>query len=473
MLPTSLYPLETDLKKRLANSISESPEAPKSPEVPDLPEAPELPKSPPELPPDLPKSPEIPNIPDIPNAPRSPESPEIPGYPQIPDLPNFPQAPDMPSLPELLIYHQYNNQNISKQQDDFEKAEQQFKQLMTWEDLDEQVKLKPELVKDLEIAIATASEIAYPKITYAETAQARTADREIAARFLQRILYRLNRLNLFWYDDLRNYQNECSSYLKSLIDRLESAWQAWELSQLDVDKIQQLNLESVKQALQERADADLDPPLSLAKKYLRETMDLQGYRLLLAIASLDGLVEASRLSRILGGASNEIQATLIRVLLEEYGNGRLARKHSTFFAQMMAELGLQTEPEAYFDLVPWQVLASINHNFLLTERKRHFLRYNGGLTYFEIAGPAIYTDYMLAAQRLQLSDAAMGYWELHIREDERHGQWMLTDVALPLADRYPQNAWELVLGYDQEKLIGDRAAVAVMALIQEPLGLRN
>ena len=168
----------------------------------------------------------------------------------------------------------------------------------------------------------------------------------------------------------------------------------------------------------------------------------------------------------MGGASNEIQATLMRVLLEEYGNGRLSRKHSTFFAQMMAELGLRTEPEAYLNLVPWEVLASINHNFLLTERKRHFLRYNGGLTYFEIAGPAIYTDYLEAAKRMRLSDAAMGYWELHIREDERHGQWMLTDVALPLADMYPDYAWELVLGYDQEKLMGDRAAGSVMTLIQ-------
>jgi hypothetical protein len=195
-------------------------------------------------------------------------------------------------------------------------------------------------------------------------------------------------------------------------------------------------------------------------------MTLEGYRTLLAIGSLDGLVEASRLSRILGGASNEIQATLVRVLLEEYGNGRLARKHSTFFAQMMAELGLKTEPEAYLSQVPWQVLASINHNFLLTERKRYFLRYNGGLTYFEIAGPATYTDYQIAAERLQLSDNAMSYWALHIREDERHGQWMLTDVAFPLADQYPHEAWELVLGYDQEKLIGDRAASAVIAIIQ-------
>ncbi len=466
MLPTFLdsleYCLETDLKKRLMTPLLASPEAP---ELPDIPESPELPQSP-EIP-NLPKSPEIPNIPDIPNTPKSPESPEIPGLPEVPDLPNFPQAPDMPTLPELLICYQYNGQNIFRQHEFFQEAEQQFNQLLTWKNLDDQIKFNPELVKDLEIAIATASEIAYPKTTYQDANQAITADAEIAATFLQRILYSLNRLNLFWYDDLRNYQNEHSPYLKFLVNQIESPWQAWELSQLNVDKIQKLNLQGVKQALQERADADLDPPLSPAKKYLRETMDLHGYRLLLAIASLDGLVEASRLSRILGGASNEIQATLIRVLLEEYGNGRLARKHSTFFAQMMAELGLETEPEVYFDLVPWQVLASINHNFLLTERKRHFLRYNGGLTYFEIAGPAIYTDYLLAAQRLKLSDAAMSYWELHIREDERHGQWMLTDVALPLADRYPQNSWELVLGYDQEKLIGDRAAAAVMALIQQ------
>jgi hypothetical protein len=134
---------------------------------------------------------------------------------------------------------------------------------------------------------------------------------------------------------------------------------------------------------------------------------------------------------------------------------------------MMAELELSTQPEAYFDWVPWQVLASINHNFLLTECKQHFLRYNGGLTYFEIAGPSIYRTYLAAAKRLNLSEKAMGYWDLHIREDERHGRWMLDDVALPLATLYPNSAWELVLGYDQEKHIGDRAAAAVVAIIRE------
>jgi len=353
----------------------------------------------------------------------------------------------------MLIKTKVNTRTPIVQLSSYQEAEQKFSWLLTLENLNEQVKKYPYLTKDFEKFLALALREAY-------TINPKT---EQANRFLQRLLYRINRLKLFWYDALESYTNERSSYIENIRDRIELVWQAWEFTQLDLNAIKQLN---VQQALQERANLDLNPPLSPAKHYLREEMNLEGYRLLLAIASLDGLVEASRLSRILGGASNEIQATLIRVLLEEYGNGRLSRKHSTFFAQMMAELGLQTEPEAYFDLVPWEVLASINHNFLLTERKRHFLRYNGGLTYFEIAGPAIYTDYQQAAKRLGLSEASMSYWELHIREDERHGQWMLTEVALPLAEKYPDDAWELVLGYDQEKLLGDRAAAAVMTLIQ-------
>jgi Iron-containing redox enzyme len=336
----------------------------------------------------------------------------------------------------------------------YEEAEQKFITLLELEDLDKKLDAQPEIANNFEQVLADSIQIAY---------QEASGDREAAHRFLQRVLYRINRLKLFWYDDLRHYTNERSHYIRSVRDRIESVWQQWEISQIDIVALQQLD---VKQALNERAQFDLDPPLNEHTRYIREEMSAAGYQHLLAIASFDGLIEASRLSRILGGAANEVQCTLVRVLLEEYGNGRLNRKHSTFFAQMLAEFGMHTEPEAYFDLVPWEVLAGINHNFLLTECKRYFLRYNGGLAYFEVAGPAIYRNYLAAAQRLQLSEAARGYWELHIKEDERHGRWMMDDVALPLADMYPDRAWELVLGYDQEKLIGDRAGVAIVRSIR-------
>ncbi|MEH1948724.1 MAG: iron-containing redox enzyme family protein [Nostoc sp.] len=336
----------------------------------------------------------------------------------------------------------------------YDRAEEQFIELLAMEDLDNKLNAKPSIASEFEQSLSIAIEAAYKN------------DRsdEQAHRFLQRVLYRINRLKLFWYDDLQHYTNERSLYLHSCRDKIEAAWQQWELAQIDVAALQQLD---VKQALIERASADLNPPLSENSRYIREEMTEAGYRHLLAIGSFDGLVEGSRLCYVLGGAANEIQCTLVRVLLEEYGNGRLARKHSTFFAQMLAEFGMNTEPEGYFDLVPWEVLACDNHNFLTTDRKRYFLRYSGALTYFEVAGPATYKNYLAAAQRLELSEAAMGYWELHIKEDERHGRWMLDDVALSLAERYPNDAWELLLGYDQEKQMGDRAAGAVVQAIRE------
>ncbi|MDZ7958363.1 MAG: iron-containing redox enzyme family protein [Aulosira sp. DedQUE10] len=333
-------------------------------------------------------------------------------------------------------------------------AEQLFIELLATENLDEQLENVAGKAKAFEQTLSIAIGAAYEN-SYGD---------QQAHLFLQRILYRINRLNLFWYDDLRHYDNERSLYLSSSRNQIEAAWQAWELAQVDLLGLQKLN---VKQALTERASVDVDPPLSQDSRYIREEMTEIGYRHLLAIASFDGLVEGSRMTNILGGAANEVQCTLVRVFLEEYGNGRLSRKHSTFFAQMLAEFGMNTEPEGYFDLVPWEVLACDNHNFLTTQRKRYFLRYSGALTYFEVAGPAAYRNYLKAAQRLGLSQAAMGYWELHIKEDERHGRWMLDDVALSLAEKYPHDAWELLLGYDQEKLMGDRAATAVVRSIRE------
>jgi hypothetical protein len=61
----------------------------------------------------------------------------------------------------------------------------------------------------------------------------------------------------------------------------------------------------------------------------------------------------------------------------------------------------------------------------------------------------------------------MSYWDLHIKVDELHGRWMLDDVALPLVAQYPADAWELVFGYDQQRLMSDRAGAAVARAARE------
>jgi hypothetical protein len=346
---------------------------------------------------------------------------------------------------------------------DYREAEESFLSLLKIDCLDEHVRRRPASAQLFESALEKALAAAYSiRAVGAEISRAGTnglaPHAEAAHLFLQRVLYSINRLKFFWYDDLSNYDNERSSYLREVRDRVEGAWQEWELAHLDTKAMRR---EDAREALPTRAARDLSPELSASGRYFRDELKEEGYRRLLAIASLDGLVEASQLSRTLGGVSNDIHAVMTRLLVEEYGGGRLNRKHSTFFTAMLTELGMRTEPEAYFDLVPWEVLAAINHSFLLSERKRFYLRYVGGLLYTEISVPAAFDNYRAAAERLGMSEAARGYWELHIREDERHGQWMLNDVALPLAARYPSEAWEIVLGYDQQRFISDRAGASV------------
>jgi hypothetical protein len=339
-------------------------------------------------------------------------------------------------------------------------AERSFSELLTACCLDEHVSRHPQSVRFFEHTLEKALAV-YTASTGSQSDNA--FDNESAHRFLHRVLYRINRLKLFWFDHLDNYRNERSTYLREVRERIEGPWQGWELSHFDAAALAR---EEVHDALIRRVSADVAPPPSPQGQYFRHQVGEAGYRRLLAIASLDGLVEASQLSRTLGGVSNNVHSMMTRLFVEEYGGGRLHRKHSTFFTAMLAQLGMETEPEAYFHLTPWEVLAGINHSFLLSERKRFYLRYVGGLLYTEVSVPASFDNYRAAAERLKLPEASRGYWELHIREDKRHGQWMLHDIALPLAAKYPNEAWELLLGYDQQKRISERSGASIARSVQ-------
>jgi hypothetical protein len=337
----------------------------------------------------------------------------------------------------------------------FGKAEARFSALILRDDLDQEISSCRSITREFEQALDSALRRAFGS-------GPATVDAHL---FLQRVLYRINRLKFFWFDDLSNYKNERSDYLRQVRHRIESVWEPWELSQVNSE----FSIEDgdIAEQLRRRAAEDLAPPASEEGIYFRDHMGIAGYRKLLEIASLDGLVEASQLSRTLAGVSNEVQAMMTRLLVEEYGGGRLSRKHSSFFSQMLVELNISALPEAHFDAVPWEVLATINHSFLLSERKRFYLRYVGGLLYTEISVPAAFNNYRIAAERLGMSGKARGYWDLHIKEDERHGRWMLGDVALPLARMYAGNATELIIGYDQQRFISNRAGKATAEAVRQ------
>ncbi len=335
---------------------------------------------------------------------------------------------------------------------EYQELEEEFKGLLELDDLDRVVSENPERVETFKSELKVSLSDAFKSAEGCPQAHL----------FLQRILYRINRLKLFWYDGLENYINEDSAFLFSLRMEIENTWQDWESGNTVQQKSGDLNI-----ALGDRVEEDLQPEPSAEGLFIRNKISKSGYQRLLAITSLDGLVEASQLSRMLGGVGNEVQTMLTRILWEEYGSGKFSRKHSTHFATMLEECDLDSKPEAYFDLVPWEVLANINHSFFLSERKKNFLRYVGGLLYTEVSVPAAFQNIKMAGERLNMGDKGVSYWELHIREDIRHGQWMLDDVAFPLVEKYPEQGWDMVKGYDQQKFISSRATAAIVESIRQ------
>jgi hypothetical protein len=320
-------------------------------------------------------------------------------------------------------------------------ADAQFAALTGAVNLDRKLRANPGMAARFEGALTRAIRSAYGE----------PAGIDAAHWLIQRTLYRVNRLGLFWYDDPRHYVNERSPYLMAVRERIERGWQEWEMRELDAAALRRLE---APLALRSRVRGDVNAAPSAAGRYFAEATTAAGYCRLVQIAALETLSEVSHLSRALAGPANDIQATLTRVLVER-------QRQSTFFRGILDACALSAAPEAYFELVPWEALASINQSFLLSDRRRHFLRYVGALLYRETSAPTAFREYRAAAARLGFSGAARGYWDAHAEHDARHGRWLLEGVALPLAAHHRGDAWEIVLGYDQQKRIGERAAAAI------------
>lgn len=277
---------------------------------------------------------------------------------------------------------------------------------------------------------------------------------------MQKILYRINRLKLFWCDDLNNYKNESSMFINDIRNKIEKSWQEWELSQLPVQEISEIK--DVKKHIFEMCEKDLnDKSAAPHQKYLSDEMDLDGYKKVLEIFSIDALAEASWLAWSLGGQVSQTQLTLSRIFIEEYGNGKLQFKHSTYFKNMLEELNLNTEPEYYLDSVTWEFLATVNHFFMMANWKKLYLRFVGSFLYMELNTPNAFYFYDKGTQRLGVNNVGKTYWNVHIVEDKRHGEWMLNEAALPMIEAYPDLAYEIILGYEQQRKISSRSGKSI------------
>lgn len=327
-----------------------------------------------------------------------------------------------------------------------------------------QVLSLPSQVESFQNTVSEATLKAFASVL--SGADRKTPGSHLAHRFLQRILYQINvQLNRLNADRSQPLTPERDTYLHSLRNQIEKVWQRWELAQFELDALQKV---SVEQTLNERIVADSNSISAENDRFFRTQMTQAGYQRLIAIAPIDELAAASHLCRTLSATSKDhsIPTEFTRLFLQDDYLAPLNRPYSIYFKKMVVDLGMDTEPETYFNLVPWEVLALHNQAFLLTREKNYLLQYVGGLLYLEVAVPAAFTHYQVAAQRLGLPSVVINYWDLHTRLHAEDGYQMLDKVVLPLANQCPKQAWELILGYDQQRAMSRRAVAAIASSVR-------
>ena len=130
----------------------------------------------------------------------------------------------------------------------YKKAEEDFISFIKSDDLDARILASPEETHSFNEKLDLALDHAFLKGKGDDSAHI----------LVQRCLYHVNRLKLFWYDDLKNYSNENSWFLFNTRSKIEKKWSAWEENQISNKRLDKAN---IVQALYERAEEDLNPEL--------------------------------------------------------------------------------------------------------------------------------------------------------------------------------------------------------------------
>jgi Iron-containing redox enzyme len=171
--------------------------------------------------------------------------------------------------------------------------------------------------------------------------------------------------------------------------------------------------------------------------------------------ALDGLTEASAMSRNLGGAYGPEQSALFKIFIDEFGYGVYDTKHTTIFAKMLRSRGMATHVHAYWNFYLSGPLATNNYYYYLSRDHAKFFRYAGAVTYAEAVFAPAFVKMIKVYRDIFGDDVDLHYCDEHAHIDEHHGRITREQVLLALAEKHgPGVVPELIRGIAEARLIG-------------------
>jgi len=188
------------------------------------------------------------------------------------------------------------------------------------------------------------------------------------------------------------------------------------------------------------------------------------YRNFLLQSSADLLAEASASALGVIGEFGAPQSALFRILIDEFGYGAHAKKHSVLYRAVMRDFGLPEEYNAGWPLFDTAALELHNAIHFLFQNPRNFFLQIGFLLFAETAYQRSTRDHFRYLSRHH-PQADARYFGEHAHIDLHHTRMVIDEVARPLVDQYGDEAGrEIMAGAAFTRQAFDRAGEAMLAV---------
>jgi Iron-containing redox enzyme len=190
-------------------------------------------------------------------------------------------------------------------------------------------------------------------------------------------------------------------------------------------------------------EADDGPSLS---RWLARNGSLEQWREYLAVRSVYHLKEGDPHSFAIPRLAGRAKSAMVEIQADEYGGGDAARMHSTLFAGMMRDLGLDDGYGALWDAAPAFAFASVNTMSLFGLHRRWRGAAAGHLAAVEMTSSEPSRRYSTGLRRLGFDERTTVFYDEHVEADAVHEQIAAVDMCGSLVAEDPGLAADVLFG---------------------------
>ncbi len=197
--------------------------------------------------------------------------------------------------------------------------------------------------------------------------------------------------------------------------------------------------------------------------FLRDQGERWQVREYAAQRSLYHLKEADPHAWVLPRLWGRAKAAMAAVEFDEYGGGRADRVHARLFADLMADLDLDTTYGRHLDAACAEALATVNMMSLFGLHRSLRGALVGHFAAVEITSSPGSRRLAEAMRRTGAGPAAEHFYDEHVEADAVHEQIVRHEVIAGLLEQEPHLAPDVVFGIDATGYLEDRLGARLLA----------